>query len=375
MPAVGQFLDLLEAISRRDWGAVAEVVRRVAESERKAKHYSAAHDLFRSLEVAISNAGFDQVGTVSTAIAALPPSVDTLVEDDVRAVERPILPAQLAADVAELINEWQMEARLREAGLRPRRSVLLFGRPGCGKTHLARYIANAVGMRMYTVSFDALVSSFLGETASNLRQVFNFASANRCALFIDEVDAIGKLRDDANDLGELKRVVISLLQNIDRASPRSLILAATNHPHALDVALWRRFEVVWELPPPDSAMRLALFDKYMQRATSSTMRAFLSECSEGMSGADIEQICAGAQRRILLNLSKDEDQDLVLSLVEHLRRSHNGRDDADERTERMVQAALRLRDSCDGQFSFKDLERLTGVPHSTLHHRSRSRCA
>src|SRR5690606_18619651 len=161
---------------------------------------------------------------------------------------------------------------------------------GCGKTHLARYIASAVGMRLYSVSFDALVSSFLGETASNVRQVFSFASANRCALFIDEVDAIGKLRDDANDLGELKRVVISLLQNIDRASTRSLILAATNHPHALDVALWRRFEVAWELPFPNGAARSALFGDYMQPAPSPAMLGFLADCSDGMSGADIEQV-------------------------------------------------------------------------------------
>jgi len=375
VPAIGQFLDLLEAISRRDWGGVAEVVRRVVDAERKAKHFTAAHDLLQALEVATSNAGFDQVGTLATAAVALPPNVDSLVEDDVRGVASPILPAQLAGEVAELVHEWQMESRLREAGLQPRRSILLHGRPGCGKTHLARYIANAVGMRMYTVSFDALMSSFLGATATNIRQVFSFASANRCALFIDEVDAIGKLRDDANDLGELKRVVISLLQNIDRASSRSLILAATNHPHALDVALWRRFEVVWELSPPNSVTRSVLFVEYMKREISSAMLEFLSDCSEGMSGADIEQICASAHRRALLSSAPDDDQNLVLSVVEHLRRSRLGRDEVEQRDDRLTQAALKLRDAGSEQFSFKDLERLTGVPHSTLHHRSRTRSA
>lgn len=375
MPAVGQFLDLLEAISRRDWGDVAEVVRRVAEAERKAKHYTAAHDLLQALEVATSNAGFDQIGTVATAVSAVPPNVDALFEEDVRDVEKPALPPQLAAHVAELVHEWQMESRLRDAGLCPRRSIILHGKPGCGKTHLARYIANAVGMRLYSVSFDALVSSFLGETASNIRQIFSFASANRCALFIDEVDAIGKLRDDANELGELKRVVISLLQNMDRASSRSILLAATNHPHALDVALWRRFEVVWELPMPDEATRATLFEKYMRRDVAPPMAGFLADCSEGMSGADIQQICENAHRRAMLSTNGDSDQDLVLSVVEHIRRTRAGRDDTELRDERLVQAALRLRDARSGQYSFKDLERLTGVPHSTLHHRSRTRSA
>lgn len=375
MPAVGQFLDLLEAVSRRDWGGVAEVVRRVAEAERKAKHYTAAHDLLQALEVATSNAGFDQVGTVATAVAALPPSIEALLEDDVRDVPKPALPQQLSDDVAELVNEWQLEARLRNAGLRPRRSILLHGPPGCGKTHLARYIAGAVGMRMYCVSFDALVSSFLGETASNIRNVFSFASANRCALFIDEVDAIGRLRDDANDLGELKRVVISLLQNIDRAASSSLILAATNHPHALDVALWRRFEIVWELPLPNSMTRSALFADCMSQALPKALLGFLSDCSEGLSGADIEQICASARRRALLNSAPAGEQEMVLGIVEHLRRNRAWRDDPEQRDERLVQAALRLRDSGSGEYSFKDLERLTGIPHSTLHNRSRARSA
>lgn len=375
MPAVGQFLDLLEAISRRDWGDVAEVVRRVAEGERKAKHYTAAHDLLQALEVATSNSGFDEVGTVATALTALPPSVDAIVEDDVRSVERPILPPQLAADVAELVHEWQMESRLRSAGLCPRRSILLHGKPGCGKTHLARYIANAAGMRLYSVSFDSLMSSFLGETANNIRQVFSFASANRCALFIDEIDAIGKLRDDANDLGELKRVVISLLQNIDRASSRSLLLAATNHPHALDVALWRRFEIVWELPVPDEVTRSALFQEYMRASIAPPMLGFVADCSEGMSGADIRQICENAHRRALLKKDSSGDQNLVLSLVEHIRRMRAGRDDVEQRDERLVQAALRLREAGSGEYSFKDLERITGVPHSTLHNRSRTRSA
>jgi DNA replication protein DnaC len=373
MPAVGQFLDLLEAISRRDWSEVAEVVRRVADAERKAKHYTAAHDLLQALEVATSNAGYDQVGTVANALVAIPPKVDSLYEEDVSGVPKPVLPQQLANDVAEFVHEWQMESRLREAGLRPRHSLLLHGKPGCGKTHLARYIAGAVGMRLYSVSFDALVSSFLGETANNIRQIFSFASANRCALFIDEVDAIGKLRDDANELGELKRVVISLLQNIDRASSRSLLLAATNHPHALDVALWRRFDVVWELPLPTDTGRAALFKEYFGPRLPPAILDFLAECSNGMSGADIQQICGNAQRRALLQGENGDETGLVLSLVEHIRRTGSGREDADQRNELLVQAALRLRDARSGQYSFNDLERLTGIPHSTLHHRSRSR--
>jgi len=363
-------LDLLEAVSRRDWGGVADVVRRVADAERKAKHFTAAHDLLQALEVATSNVGFDHVGTVATAAIALPPRLDTLHEEDVRAVALPVLPDRLATDVRELVTEWQFESRLREAGVHPRRTVLLHGAPGCGKTHLARYIASAAGMRMYSVSFDALVSSFLGETASNLRQVFSFASANRCALFIDELDAIGKLRDDSNDLGELKRVVISLLQNIDRDSSRSLLLAATNHPHVLDVALWRRFEVIWELPPPSSSSRAALFQHYGPRDIPSKTLDLLAACTEGMSGADIEQICSNARRRAVLGSSATPSQELLLSVIDQIHRDSKPRSTDEQRNDHLVRAALGLRDGSQNQFSFQDLERLTGVPRSTLHHRS-----
>ncbi len=378
MPAVGRFLELLEAVSRRDWSDVTGVVRAVADEERERKHFGAAHKLLQALEVATSDADYERVGTLAfTDSAQSPPPLEFLHRLDSTGIEPLILPPDRDQALRELIVEWQSEARLRQAGLRPRNTVLMFGPPGCGKTHLARYLAMTLSMPLYLVRFDSLVSSYLGETASNLQQVFAFLGANRCVVLIDEIDAIAKLRDDRNELGELKRVVISLLQNIDHTETRSLLIAATNHPHLLDPALWRRFEIAWEIPLPSEQMRERIFANSAPANLSSRVKLLFVEHTQGFSGADLVQVCVDSRRKLALDAALSPDEALLLSLLDRLRENRTTSTESEKPVsdKRLTSLALALRQSGKGskqQYSFMRLETLTGIPHSTLHHHAKA---
>ncbi|MDM8005903.1 MAG: ATP-binding protein [Phycisphaerae bacterium] len=371
MPSVGRFLDVLEAFSRHDRQGVVDVVRAVAEEERRRNHFGAAHQLLQALDVVVQDDRSDVIPVLSRATGSAPP-IDTLERVVSPKKTSPVVDARLQRNIREFIAEWSSEARLRDAGLSPRSTVLLYGPPGCGKTHLAEYLACSLGLPMYVVRFDALVSSYLGETASNVRKVFEFISTNRCLVLLDEIDAIGKQRDDKNDLGELKRVVISLLQNLDLQSGQSPLVAATNHPHLLDPALWRRFEVVWELRLPDRSQRAELIDAAIGASNVIPARAQIVEATEGLSGADFAKATVNAKRRALIN-SDSIETSFILSLIENLR-GHHRTPTEDERSHAIADLALLLREiAAADSYSYKELESISGIAHSTLHHRSRSR--
>ncbi len=170
---------------------------------------------------------------------------------------RPILPPAAANELERFVRLYQQQDRLLREGLPTPRSLLLYGPPGCGKTTAARYVAHALRLPLLTVRLDAVMSSYLGTTAKNLRLVFEHAARRGGILFLDEFDALAKLRDDSNEVGEIKRIVNSLIQNLD-AFPRMPVIAATNHEHLLDPAIWRRFDTVVRLPLPGRQEREAL---------------------------------------------------------------------------------------------------------------------
>lgn len=155
----------------------------------------------------------------------------------------PIVKAQLN----DFINLIEQQSKLEGLGMNIPRTLLLYGPPGCGKTSIAHYISEQTRLPLVIARFDALVSSLLGSTAKNIRKVFEYAESAPCILFLDEFDAIAKARDDAHEMGELKRVINSLLQNIDAFPTSCVLIAATNHPELLDRAVWRRFQAIIEI--------------------------------------------------------------------------------------------------------------------------------
>jgi len=162
-----------------------------------------------------------------------------------------IFSKQLENSIENFISMNAHKNMLRSAGLEVNSSLLLYGPPGCGKTTIAKYISKTLQLPLVIARLDSLVSSLLGNTSKNIRKVFDFASNQPCILFLDEFDAIAKARDDQHELGELKRVINSLLQNIDEFSTNNILIAATNHHELLDKAIWRRFNHIIEIGLPN----------------------------------------------------------------------------------------------------------------------------
>lgn len=179
-------------------------------------------------------------------------------------------------------------------------SMIIYGPPGVGKTELARHIAGRLQLPLITSRSDTLISSFLGSTAKNLRVLFDHVKTRPCVLFLDELDSLAKLRDDQHELGELKRVVVSLLQNIDALNNEVVVLGATNHHHLLDPAVWRRFAYRLELNLPGQCARERLFELFLRDFRPDENVSVFSETATGLSGADIRQICENAIRTAVL---------------------------------------------------------------------------
>ena len=170
-------------------------------------------------------------------------------------------------------------------GLSP--TMLLFGPPGCGKTQLAKYIASELELPLITARVDGLISSYLGSTSKNIRTLFDYVASRPCIFFLDEFDALAKMRDDDREMGELKRVVIGLLQNIDALGKDHVLIAATNHEHLLDAAIWRRFACKIKLEAPDEATRRVMIGKFLHQFAEPGLVDILTWLGEGMTGAQL----------------------------------------------------------------------------------------
>jgi MoxR-like ATPase len=215
---------------------------------------------------------------------------------------RLVLPGRRVGELQRIADENRRQAVLAGAGLKPTQRVLFHGPPGSGKTLAAQVLASALDLPLVTVRFDAVVSSYLGETAANLRRVFDFVGQERFVVLFDEFDAIGKDRDNPLEHGELKRVVNSLLQLMDAFRGDSLLIAATNHEGLLDNAIWRRFEAVVSFPMPSRQDRVVLLHTFLRGFNTKGLRLeSLARRLDGATGADIERVAVAAARQSVLD--------------------------------------------------------------------------
>ncbi len=205
--------------------------------------------------------------------------------------QAPVFNATVTEAIETIVEEWANFEAFSAVDLQPAKTCLIYGDPGTGKTRLALWIAHKLELPVVLVRLDGLVSSFLGTTARNIGNLFAFANRHQCILLLDEFDAIAKVRDDPQEVGEIKRVVNALLQNLDSRRNVGFTVGITNHPKLLDPAVWRRFEIQLEIPKPDFAMRKALAATFMTPvdAPDSHLR-LIAWFTDGATGAEIESL-------------------------------------------------------------------------------------
>ncbi|HCF99377.1 MAG TPA: hypothetical protein DEV93_02400 [Chloroflexi bacterium] len=320
---------LFQSYKRRDDQAFEQLANQIVEDER-AKH----HNLLADELEGILRGRPKRNGSVSPIASFVARSLEELPRDRERnavllEVQVPrrtfddiLLSEENTCTLREIVTQFRKRDVLKANGFQPPRRLLFCGPPGCGKTVTAEAVASELSLPLLYTRFDAVISSFLGETAANIRKVFDFASRDSWVLLFDEFDTIGKTRDDESEHGELKRVVNSFLQILDGFSGDSLIIAATNHEAILDPALWRRFDEIIFLGPPSHAQIVPLLELKLRSFRHGDMDlADIADRLVGLTQADIERVCLDAMKGCVLR----GERQLTLaaldkSLLRHRRR-------------------------------------------------------
>lgn len=319
MPSGEMLVKLFEKYGQRDEEEFTKVAMEIIEEEQRKNHNLLANKLRKAL---ISSRSEKSSYKKFNYYKNIPKDKDrgtNLV--DIKYPEKNLNDILLSGDkkskLVNIVEEYKNREVLSAYGLFPKTKILFCGPPGCGKTLSAEVLASLLGLPILYTRFDSLISSYLGETAANLRSVFDFAASGEWVLFFDEFDAIGKSRTNVDEHGELKRVVNTFLQLLDNFDSCSYVIAATNHEKMIDLALWRRFDEIIYFDKPDKVQ----ICKYIEHK----LKAFcherldltnITDELEGFSYAALERLCLEAIKYCIINRIDCIDSDIFKFKIE-----------------------------------------------------------
>lgn len=307
---------LCRAFAAGDREGVEYNIQRLADAYKSDGHLNESSQLLRILQMVSKYDGMSSfvvstsdviLGEVLTSNVVVPvdketsaPILEVIFPDDLPQ-EKPIFNDKIQEAVNSVILEWTNYSKLLEMRATPSRSCLIFGDPGTGKTHLAKWIAKRVGLPVVSAKLDGIVSSFLGTSSRNISNLFSFANRYKCVLLLDEFDAIAKLRNDPQEVGEVKRIVNTLLQCLDSREDVGFTIGVTNHEQLLDPAIWRRFDVQIEIPKPSADVISSLIKKFLYPLEYNEAEIiFLTWCLQSATGADVQKMTNWLKRMKLI---------------------------------------------------------------------------
>ena len=305
MASANQLKALLKSHLEGDDERFFSVAMQVAAHEAKLGHGKLAEELRALVDEAKARRGLPPQGGMKAIPISRPrgelAGLLTVTYPKARRREM-VLDDALSSQLERIIREQRQAAQILAHGLSPRRKLLLMGPPGTGKTMTASVLAGELGLPLFQVRLDGLITKFMGETASKLRQVFEATNRTRGVYFFDEFDAIGSQRGLANDVGEIRRILNSFLQMIEQDESHSLIVAATNHPEILDQALFRRFDDVLHYELPDEGHIASVLKSRLGRTTAK--------------GVSWKRLASGAVGLSYAEVARTSDETLKEALIE-----------------------------------------------------------
>lgn len=302
-------LSLVRAGAHGDQALFRKTIEALVVEERAKQHHILADRLAAHL---IQNGGSQ--GSLGPIASRNGPPMELYYEvEPRRQMQDLILQATVLSACKELVEEQYRADLLRAHNIEPRHRVLLAGPPGNGKTSLAEALATELAVPFLIVRYEAVIASDLGETAVRLARLFEQVRTRRCVLFLDEFDVVGKERGDLHETGEIKRVVSSLLLQVDALPSYVVVVSATNHPELLDRAVWRRFQLRLRLPPPTKLQAVEWFKRFEERigVKLGYSHFALVQRLKGLSFSELEQFGLDVQRRYVLTLPESDIRRIV----------------------------------------------------------------
>ncbi|MFD2918865.1 AAA family ATPase [Terrimonas rubra] len=324
MAAADQIKSLIKSFAEGDDSRFYATAMQIAASEARNGHHALAEELKNLIDKAKAGKSTPLGVVKSFPVSASQKELNDLLElvHPNEKLKGMVLIPELEKSLKRVLDEQKKLDVLRQNNLFPRKNLLFIGPPGCGKTMSARVLASELGLPLFIIRLDGLISRYMGESIAKLRLIFDSMRQFRAIYLFDEFDSIGTTRSQGNDVGEIKRVLNTFLLQIEKDDSSSLIIAATNYPESLDKALFRRFDDIIQFPLPDKEKIYQLYKKELSEFKLSKKFNLqkISQESVGLSYAEIHKICEDIIKDYLVYGASEVSEDRLI-LYAHQRKN------------------------------------------------------